>query len=121
MGTDKSKKLTFGELYAMGIGFTVGSAVFSLTGVAAMYTGGSTFLAYILAAVAIVFMMFPVIIAGSVVPRQGVSYSLSKEAFNDSMGGFYFWIFLIQLILLKTYGTTFFFKNITNCEIMQPN
>ena len=64
----------------MGIGFTLGSAVFSLTGVAAMYTGGSTFLAYIVGAFAIVFMMLPVIVAASIVPRQGVSYSLSKEA-----------------------------------------
>lgn len=107
MEADKSKKLTFGELYTMGIGFTIGSAVFSLTGVAAMYTGGSTFLAYIVAAVAIVFMMFPVIIAGSVVPRQGVSYSLSKEAFNDSMGGFYFWIFFIGRIAAFANATAF--------------
>lgn len=47
------KKLKFNDLFAIGIGFTLGSAVFSLTGVAAMYTGGSTFLAYIIGAVAI--------------------------------------------------------------------
>ena len=87
------KKLTFSELFAIGLGFTLGSAVFSLTGVSAMYTGGSTFLAYIVGAFAIFFTMLPVIIAASIVPRQGVSYSLSKEAFSPAMGGFYFWIF----------------------------
>ena len=101
------KKLNFSDLYAMGIGFTIGSAVFSLTGVAAMYTGGSTFLAYIAAAVAILLMMFPVIIAGSVVPRQGVSYSLSQEAFNHSMGGFYFWIFLFGRVAMLANCTAF--------------
>lgn len=94
----EQKKLTFSELFAIGIGFTLGSAVFSLTGVAAMYTGGSTFLAYIVGAFAIVFMMFPVIVAASIVPRQGVSYSLSKEAISHSMGGFYFYIFFIGRI-----------------------
>lgn len=92
------KKLTFGELFSIGIGFTLGSAVFSLTGVAAMSTGGSTFLAYLVGAFAIVFMMLPVIIAASIVPRQGVSYSLSKEAISHSMGGFYFYIFFIGRI-----------------------
>ena len=94
----EQKKLTFAELFSIGIGFTLGSAVFSLTGVAAMYTGGSTFLAYIVGAFAIVFMMLPVIVAASIVPRQGVSYSLSKEALCHSMGGFYFYIFFIGRI-----------------------
>lgn len=101
------KKLTFKELFSIGIGFTLGSAVFSLTGVAAMYTGGSAFLAYIIGAVAIFFMMLPVIIAASIVPRQGVSYSLSKEAFNESMGGFYFWIFFIGRIAMLANCTAF--------------
>lgn len=103
------KKLTFSELFAIGLGFTLGSAVFSLTGVAAMYTGGSTFLAYIVGAVAIFFMMLPVIISASIVPRQGVSYSLSKEALTHSMGGFYFWIFFIGRIAM--------FANITALAI----
>lgn len=101
------KKLTFSELFAIGLGFTLGSAVFSLTGVSAMYTGGSTFLAYIVGAFAIFFMMLPVIIAASVVPRQGVSYSLSKEAFSPAMGGMYFWLFFIGRIALFANITAF--------------
>ena len=102
-----NKKLTFRELFAIGLGFTLGSAVFSLTGVSAMYTGGSTFLAYIVGAFAIFFMMFPVIIAASIVPRQGVSYSLSKEAFSPAMGGFYFWIFFLGRIAMFANITAF--------------
>ena len=101
------KKLTFSELFAIGIGFTLGSAVFSLTGVAAMGTGGSTFLAYIVGAFAIFFMMLPVIIAASIIPRQGVSYSLSKEAFSPAMGGFYVWIFFIGRIAMFANITAF--------------
>ncbi len=101
------KKLTFSELFAIGLGFTLGSAVFSLTGVSAMYTGGSTFLAYIVGAFAIFFMMLPVIIAASIVPRQGVSYSLSKEAFSPAMGGFYFWIFFLGRIAMFANITAF--------------
>ncbi len=101
------KKLTFSELFAIGLGFTLGSAVFSLTGVAAMQTGGSTFLAYIVGAFAIFFMMLPVIIAASIVPRQGVSYSLSKEAFSPMMGGMYFWIFFLGRIAMFSNITAF--------------
>ena len=102
-----NKKLTFRELFAIGLGFTLGSAVFSLTGVAAMYTGGSTFLAYIVGAFAIFFMQLPMIIAASIVPRQGVSYSLSKEALSPAMGGFYFWIFFIGRIAMFANITAF--------------
>ena len=102
-----NKKLTFSELFAIGLGFTLGSAVFSLTGVSAMYTGGSTFLAYIVGAFAIFFMMLPIIIAASIVPRQGVSYSLSKEAFSPAMGGFYFWIFFLGRIAMFANITAF--------------
>lgn len=101
------KKLTFGELFAIGLGFTLGSAVFSLTGVSAMYTGGSTFLAYIVGAFAIFFMMLPVIIAASIVPRQGVSYTLSKEAFSPAMGGYYFWLFFLGRIAMFANITAF--------------
>ena len=101
------KKLKFGDLFAIGLGFTVGSGVFSLTGVAAMYTGGSAFVAYLIGAIMIYFMRFPVILAGSVVPRQGVSYSLTKESYGNSMGGFWFWIFFIGRIAMLANATAF--------------
>ncbi|MFA6506128.1 MAG: APC family permease [Treponemataceae bacterium] len=101
------KKLTFSDLYALGIGFTIGAGVFTLTGVAMNFTGGSTFLVYLLGAATIVFCMLPTIIAGSIVPRSGVSYSLSKEAFSSKAAGFYFWIFFIGRIMMAANATSF--------------
>lgn len=101
------KKLSFRQLFAMGLGFTLGSAVFTLTGVAGMYTGGSTFLAYLVGGVAVLIMLLPTILAGSIVPRQGVSYSLTGEAFGNSMRGMYFWIFMIGRIAILANATAF--------------
>ena len=101
------KKLSFSDLFAMGLGFTIGGGVFTLTGIAMNYTGGSTFLAYIGGAIAIVFCMLPTILAGSIVPRTGVSYSLSKEAFSRKAAGFYFWIFFIGRIAMAANATAF--------------
>ena len=103
----EKKLLSFKQLFAMGLGFTLGSAVFSLTGVAAMYTGGSTFLAYIVGGVAILIMMFPTILAASIVPRQGVSYSLTGEALGHTSKGIYFWIFAIGRIAILANATAF--------------
>lgn len=100
-------KMKFSDLYALGIGFTIGGGVFTLTGVAMNFTGGSTFLVYILGSLAIVFCMLPTIIAASVVPRTGVSYSLSKEAFSRPVGGLYFWIFFIGRIAMAFNATSF--------------
>lgn len=115
------KKLTFSELFAIGIGFTLGSAVFSLTGVCAMYTGGSTFLAYIIGAVVIFILMLPTTIAGSIVPRQGVSYSLSKEAITPAIGGFWIWIFLIGRIMLLANITAFAIYFTSVFTTLNPN
>lgn len=100
-------KMKFSDLYALGLGFTIGGGIFTLTGVAMNYTGASTFLVYIIGALAIVFCMLPTIIAASVVPRTGVSYSLSKEAFSRPVAGFYFWIFFIGRIAMAFNATTF--------------
>lgn len=77
------------------IGVNVGAAVFSLTGPAASYTGGSAFLAFMLAAVTIVFMLLPYIIAGTVYPRHGLSYALTQDAFGRKASGFWFYLFFI--------------------------
>lgn len=69
------KKLKFSDLFAMGLGTTIGAGVFTLTGVAMGYTGGSTFLAYLAGSAIIVFCMLPIIIAGSIVPAEASSMS----------------------------------------------
>ncbi|HCM25320.1 MAG TPA: hypothetical protein DIC34_02025 [Treponema sp.] len=112
-------KLGFSDLYALGIGFTIGAGVFTLTGVAINFTGGSAFLVYLAGAATIVFCMLPTIIAGSVVPRSGVSYSLSKEAFSNKAAGFYFWLFFIGRIMMAANATSFamFFTSVfTNLD-----
>lgn len=104
---EESKKLKFGDLFAIGLGVCVGAAVFSLTGPAAVYTGGSAFLAYILAALALIFMVLPYIIAGSVVPRQGLSYVLCKEGISRGAGGFLFYIKILGCIGIVGNCTSF--------------
>lgn len=104
---NKQFKMRFSDLFALGLGFTIGGAVFSLTGVAIGMTGTSAFLVYIVGAAVILASMLPVIIAGSVVPRTSVSYALSKEALGHYGGGAYFWLFFIGRIALAMNCTTF--------------
>jgi APA family basic amino acid/polyamine antiporter len=104
---DNVYKLKFGDLFAMGLGFTIGGAVFSLTGVSIGLTGTSTFLVYIVGAFTILFSQLPTIIAGSVAPRTSVNYSLSKETFGKYGGGIYFWLFFIGRIAMAMNCTAF--------------
>lgn len=101
------KKLRFSDLFAMGIGTTIGAGVFTLTGVAMGYTGGSVFLAYLLGSLIIVFCMLPTIIAGSVVPRTGCFYVLSKETFSSKITGFHFWTYFVGRITMASNATAF--------------
>lgn len=101
------KKLRFSDLFAMGIGTTIGAGVFTLTGVAMGYTGGSVFLAYLLGSLIIVFCMLPTVIAGSVVPRTGCFYVLSKETFSSKVTGFHFWTYFIGRITMASNATAF--------------
>lgn len=103
----KQYKMRFSDLFALGLGFTIGGSVFSLTGVAIGMTGTSAFLVYIVGAVVILASMLPTIIAGSVVPRTSVSYALSKEALGHYGGGAYFWLFFIGRIAMAMNCTTF--------------
>jgi APA family basic amino acid/polyamine antiporter len=103
----KAYKLKFSDLFAMGLGFTIGGAVFSLTGIAIGMTGTSVFLVYIVGAVTILISMLPTIIAASSVPRTSVSYILSKEAFGRYGGGVYFWLFFIGRIAMAMNCTAF--------------
>jgi APA family basic amino acid/polyamine antiporter len=105
--SDNAYKMKFGDLFAIGLGFTIGGAVFSLTGVAIGMTGTSVFLVYIVGAVTILFSMLPTIVAGSAVPRTSVSYILSKEAFGKYGGGVYFWLFFIGRIAMAMNCTAF--------------
>lgn len=103
----KQYKMRFSDLFALGLGFTIGGSVFSLTGVAIGMTGTSAFLVYIVGAAVILASMLPTIIAGSVVPRTSVSYALSKEALGHYGGGAYFWLFFIGRIAMAMNCTTF--------------
>ena len=100
-------KMKFSDLFALGLGFTIGGSVFALTGVAIGMTGTSVFLVYLVGAAVILASMLPTIIAGSTVPRTSVSYALSKEAFGHYGGGIYFWLFFIGRIAMAMNCTTF--------------
>ena len=101
------KKLKFCDLLAMGLGTTIGAGVFTLTVVAMGYTGGSTFLAYLAGSAIIVFCMLPIIIAGSIVPRRGIFYVLSKETFSNKVAGVHFGIYFVGRITIATNATAF--------------
>ncbi len=104
----EGKKISLVELLMISIGVNVGAAVFSLTGPAASYTGGSAFLAFMLAAVTIFFMLLPYIIAGTVYPRHGLSYALTQDAFGRKASGFWFYLFFIGKVGIIFFITNYF-------------
>jgi len=87
------------DLVAVEIGQTVGAGVFILTGLAVAYTGGSLPLAYILAAVPIIFLFLAVAMLGSAVPTTGGTYYYVSRFFSSTAAVVGIWGYTICALL----------------------
>lgn len=66
-----SKKLTLGDLYSMAVGTTIGAGIVVLIGYAALFTGRSAWLAYIVAVVFGFINILPHLLASGIIRSKG--------------------------------------------------
>jgi APA family basic amino acid/polyamine antiporter len=99
--------LGLGDLVAIEVGTTIGAGVFSLTAVAAVRTGPSVPLAYLAAAVPIVFLMMSVAMLGSALPTVGGAYRYPSRLFSPRWAVAGVWCYALGLVLgaLPMYAT----------------
>lgn len=99
--------LGLGELVAIEIGTTVGAGIFSLTALAAGFTGPSAPLAFVAAAIPIVFIMMTVAMMGSAMPTVGGTYRYPSRLFSPRWATVGVWCYALGLVFgaLPMYAT----------------
>jgi len=86
------------DLVGIEIGTTIGAGVFALTGLAASMTGSGVPLAYLLAAVPIVFIMMTVAMLGSALPTVGGTYRYPSRLFSPTWAFLGVWIYAMGMV-----------------------
>ena len=99
--------LGLGELVGIEVGTTVGAGIFSLTALAASMTGPSVPLAYLAAAVPIVFIMMTVAMLGSAMPTVGGTYRYPSRLYSPLWATVGVWCYALGLVFgaLPMYAT----------------
>lgn len=94
------------ELVAIEIGTTIGAGVFALTGIAAGMTGAGVPLAYLLAALPIIFVMMTIAMLGSALPTVGGTYRYPSRLFSPGWAFLGVWIYALGMVFgaLPLYG-----------------
>ncbi|MFO8057868.1 MAG: APC family permease [bacterium] len=87
-----------GGLVAIEVGTTVGAGVFSLTALAARRTGPAVPLAFVAAAVPIVFIMMTVGMLGSMLPTAGGTYRYPSRLFSPAWATVGVWCYALGLV-----------------------
>jgi len=87
------------DVVAIEVGQTIGAGVFVLTGLAMSYCGGSLPLAYILAAVPIIFMFLAIAMLGSAIPTTGGTYYYISRFFSPKAAVVGIWGYTICALL----------------------
>ena len=99
--------LGLGDLVAVEVGTTVGAGIFSLTALAATMTGPSVPLAYLAAAVPIIFIMMTVGMLGSAMPTVGGTYRYPSRLYSPMWATVGVWCYALGLVFgaLPMYAT----------------
>ncbi len=87
-----------GGLVAIEVGTTVGAGVFSLTALAARRTGPAVPLAFVAAAIPIVFIMMTVGMLGSMLPTAGGTYRYPSRLFSPMWATVGVWCYALGLV-----------------------
>ena len=91
--------LGLGDLVAIEVGTTIGAGIFSLTALAAARTGPSTPLAFVAAAIPVVFLMLVVASLGSALPTTGGAYRYPARLFSPRWAFAGVWCYALGLVL----------------------
>ncbi|HLR31200.1 MAG TPA: amino acid permease [Fodinibius sp.] len=121
-----NKELTLFDVYAIATGAMFSSGFFLLPGLAAVQTGPSVFLAYLLSGIIVLPTMFSVAELAPALPRAGGTYYIIDRAMGPligTVGGYGSWLALIlksafALIGMGAYLVLFWDVNITAVAIV---
>ena len=98
-------KLTFAELWMLGVGQVIGAGVITTIGPAIGLTGYSVWLAYLAAILLGLLINLPIIIFSSVTKFSGGDYSVITNLGGEKAGGMFIISFFLQMLTMSLYAT----------------
>jgi len=99
--------LTFRDLLFIAIGQIIGAGVVALTGVAIGMTGPSVTLAYLAAALLVLIVSIPIMVAGAALPTTGAYYAWSSRLSGGWLGTGVLMLIMLASVSLSLYGSSF--------------
>lgn len=99
-------RLNFKEIYSQSLGNIIGAGIITSTGICIGFTGSGVWLAYVLAGIAFLITVAPMLVAGSICPKTSGSYYYSY-LISPEMGGLYSYLFLFSSISIGFMGVSF--------------
>lgn len=98
-------KLTFAELWMLGVGQVIGAGVITTIGPAIGLTGYSVWLAYLAAILLGLIINLPIIIFSSITKFSGGDYSVITNLGGEKAGGMFIISFFLQMLTMSLYAT----------------
>jgi APA family basic amino acid/polyamine antiporter len=107
MTSECKQRLGLKDTIFMAIGFTIGSGVITMTGLAIGMTGRSVVIAYAITCVMFLLAVIPSLIMGSVYPVGSAHYMYATKLIHPKMGGFYMYIYFLGRLTISVFGISF--------------
>jgi len=104
---DLKKSLGRKELFSVAAGQIIGAGIMALTGVAIAMTGRSVNVAFMLAAVAVIFLSIPNVFIASSIRLRGGMYSWAAVFAGKKTAGIFMIIYIIANISIAMYAISF--------------
>jgi basic amino acid/polyamine antiporter, APA family len=101
------KKLNFLDCMGFCIGQIIGSGIMVLTGVVIGLTGHGTPLAFIGAAILVIFTLTPSVVLASSIPATGGGYTYIKRLIGERTGFVFLGMFVLSQVLIATFAKGF--------------
>ena len=98
-------KLTFAELWMLGVGQVIGAGVITTIGPAIGLTGYSVWLAYLAAILLGLIINLPIIMFSSITKFSGGDYSVITNLGGEKAGGMFIISFFLQMLTMSLYAT----------------
>ena len=98
-------KLTFAELWMLGVGQVIGAGVITTIGPAIGLTGYSVWLAYLAAILLGLIINLPISIFSSITKFSGGDYSVITNLGGEKAGGMFIISFFLQMLTMSLYAT----------------
>lgn len=105
--SEDRKKLNFWDCMGFCIGQIIGSGIMVLTGVVIGLTGHGTPLAFIGAAMLVIFTLTPSVVLASSIPATGGGYTYIKRLIGGKTGFVFLGMFVLSQVLIATFAKGF--------------